>query len=137
MLEPIFIGQAAIGPGENRVVQMPLGRFPSGALVEVPIHVSRSQFSGPTVLLMAGLHGDEINGVEILRRVLESGINVPNIGSTITIPLLNAFGFIHYPRRRSKQRCKPLLSRQCQRQHGLAHGSLNQPQHFAPNRCRH
>jgi predicted deacylase len=98
MLEPIFIGQAAIGPGENRVVQMPLGSFPSGALVEVPIHVSRSQFSGPTVLLMAGLHGDEINGVEILRRVLESGINVPNIGSTITIPLLNAFGFIHSTR---------------------------------------
>lgn len=98
MLEPIFIGQAAVEPGESRVIQMPLGTFPSGSLVEVPIHVSRSADTGPTVLLMAGLHGDEINGVEILRRVLESGLNVPKIGTTITIPLLNAFGFIHSTR---------------------------------------
>jgi len=98
MLEPIFIGQAAVEPGESRVIQMPLGTFPSGSLVEVPIHVSRSADTGPTVLLMAGLHGDEINGVEILRRVLESGLNVPNIGTTITIPLLNAFGFIYSTR---------------------------------------
>jgi len=98
MLEPIFIGQAAVEPGESRVIQMPLGTFPSGSPVEVPIHVSRSVHTGPTVLLMAGLHGDEVNGVEILRRVLESGLNVPEIGSTITIPLLNAFGFIHSTR---------------------------------------
>jgi hypothetical protein len=47
---------------------------------------------------MGGLHGDEINGVEIIRRLIETQKNIPKIGTVICIPILNIFGFIHFSR---------------------------------------
>jgi predicted deacylase len=96
--EAFWLQGEAIHPGEEREIQVPIAKLPSGTAIHIPVVVSRAFEPGPVVLLMAGLHGDEINGVEILRRFLRSGYNKPKRGSTLTIPLLNIFGFINYNR---------------------------------------
>ena len=66
--------------------------------VEVPVIVERAKKPGPTVLITAGIHGDEVNGVEIVRQLIAKGINKPVKGTIICIPVINIFGFIHMDR---------------------------------------
>jgi predicted deacylase len=53
---------------------------------------------GPVLLLMGGLHGDEINGIEIVRRIIENGHHIPQRGTVICIPIINIYGFINFSR---------------------------------------
>lgn len=62
--------------------------------VEVPILIERSTVPGPTVLITAGIHGDEVNGMEVVRQVISHGVNKPVKGTVICIPVINVFGFI-------------------------------------------
>jgi len=94
----ISIGGDAIKPGENKLVKINIGRLPTGTLIDIPVHVFNSENPGPTVLLQAGLHGDEINGVETLRRMLENNDFNIHKGAVIVVPILNIFGFIHFSR---------------------------------------
>jgi predicted deacylase len=66
--------------------------------IQVPVIVHRAKNDGPTLLLMAGMHGDEINGMEIIRRVIRKGWNRPNAGTVICIPVFNIFGFLNVSR---------------------------------------
>ncbi|MBT8196098.1 MAG: succinylglutamate desuccinylase/aspartoacylase family protein [Bacteroidia bacterium] len=90
----IFIAGTEIKPGEEKQVSLSIAKLPSRTPIEVPVIVSRAKKPGPTVLFMAGMHGDEINGVEIIRRIITGKYNVPKKGTIICIPLLNVFGFI-------------------------------------------
>jgi predicted deacylase len=60
--------------------------------------VERGKVDGPVVLLMAGMHGDEINGMEIIRRFIRKGYNKPTEGIIICIPVFNIFGFLNVMR---------------------------------------
>ncbi|GAA4116621.1 succinylglutamate desuccinylase/aspartoacylase family protein [Aquimarina addita] len=62
--------------------------------VEIPIIIERSKNPGPTVLITGGIHGDEINGVEVVRQIIAKKINKPARGTIICIPILNVFGFL-------------------------------------------
>ena len=44
--------------------------MPTGTLIDIPIYVFNAKKAGPTILVQAGLHGDEINGIEILRHMI-------------------------------------------------------------------
>jgi predicted deacylase len=66
--------------------------------LKIPIIVERSKIEGPTVLISAGLHGDEINGVEIVRQIITQKINKPKRGTIICIPVINMFGFVNQKR---------------------------------------
>lgn len=81
-------------PGENGVAKLNVGKLPSGETLTIMAHIFRSIHAGPTILLLGGVHGDEINGIKIITTILEKGIlsNI-NVGSVIAIPLLNVFGF--------------------------------------------
>lgn len=94
----IVISGASVKPGQNRLLQIEIARLPTGTLIDIPVHVFNSKKAGPTVLIQAGLHGDEINGVETLRRMLENkGFEISK-GAVIVVPILNVFGFIHFSR---------------------------------------
>ena len=94
----IYISGEAITPGEQKMVQINIARIPTGTLIDIPVHVFNGKKPGPTVLVQAGLHGDEINGVETLRRMLqENAFNIKK-GAVIVVPILNIFGFIHFSR---------------------------------------
>lgn len=94
----ICIHGNCVAPGEDRLLRIEIGRLPTGTLIDIPIHIFNAKKAGPTVLVQAGLHGDEINGVEILRRMLENSDFSISKGAVIVVPILNVFGFIHFSR---------------------------------------
>lgn len=91
---PITIFEKEIHPGESRELNFSFAKLHTNTPIDVPVIVERSQHEGPTVLFTAGIHGDEVNGVEIVRQLVSKGINKPKIGTTICIPIINIFGFL-------------------------------------------
>jgi uncharacterized protein len=84
--------------GESREINFNVAKLHTTTSVEVPVLIERSKKSGPTVLITAGIHGDEVNGVEIVRQIIAKGINKPKKGTIICIPIINIFGFLHMDR---------------------------------------
>lgn len=85
-------------PGETKTLNLEIARLHTATKLKIPVIVSRAKEDGPTVLLSAGLHGDEINGVDIVRQIVHSKINIPKKGTIICIPVINIFGFINKSR---------------------------------------
>lgn len=83
-----------IALGESKTIPFNIAKLYTATNVDIPIIVERASKNGPTVLITAGIHGDEINGVEIVRQIIEKKINKPKIGTVICIPILNVFGFL-------------------------------------------
>lgn len=99
MSQGLTINGYHIEPGFSDIVNLHVGKLPSGTRISIKTHIYCSEDVGPTMLLLAGLHGDEINGVEIIRRVLSSGIlDTIQHGNIIVIPILNIYGFINFSR---------------------------------------
>jgi predicted deacylase len=94
----ISIGKETVSPGEHKLLKISIDRLPTGTLIDIPIYVFNSKKPGPTVLVQAGLHGDEINGIEIVRRMLQEESFHVERGAVIAVPILNIFGFIHFSR---------------------------------------
>ncbi|MFY0600100.1 MAG: succinylglutamate desuccinylase/aspartoacylase family protein [Cyclobacteriaceae bacterium] len=92
------INGTEILPGEEAKVSVNIARLPSHTPIDISMTISRAKEPGPVLLLMGGLHGDEINGIEIVRRIVEKGYNKPLIGTVICMPILNVYGFIHFSR---------------------------------------
>ena len=94
-----IINKVKIEPGQNELIKLNVARLPSGTVINIRTHVYRSKNPGPTMLVMGGVHGDEINGVEIVRRLIEQKyFDNLQAGSVIAIPLLNVYGFINFSR---------------------------------------
>ncbi|MFT6996573.1 MAG: putative deacylase [Cryomorphaceae bacterium] len=76
-----------------------MAKLPSGTVIDLPVYIFRSKNSGPTVLLSGGLHGDEINGIEIVRSLIDRG-HFENLkrGSVVAIPVMNIYGFLNFSR---------------------------------------
>lgn len=85
-------------PGQTNRITVNVARLPSHSPIDISITVSRAKKDGPVLLLMGGLHGDEINGVETVRRIIDQGLNIPEAGTIICIPIINIYGFIHFSR---------------------------------------
>ncbi|WP_103864959.1 succinylglutamate desuccinylase/aspartoacylase family protein [Aquimarina sp. I32.4] len=81
-------------PGTSTTINFNIAKLYTSTKVEIPIIIERSKHSGPTILITAGIHGDEINGVEVVRQIIAKKINKPSKGSIICIPVLNVFGFL-------------------------------------------
>lgn len=87
-----------IQPGESKEVNFDVANLHTSTPVNVPVIIERSKKPGPTVLFTAGIHGDEVNGVEIVRQLIAKGINRPKCGTIICMPVINVFGFINLKR---------------------------------------
>ena len=94
----IVIGNETVVPGEEKLLKISIDRLPTGTLIDIPIYVFNAKKPGPTILVQAGLHGDEINGIEIVRRMLQQKRLKVRRGAIIAVPILNIFGFIHFSR---------------------------------------
>lgn len=92
-----ILGESIL-PGESKTIDMEIAKLHNSAKLKIPIIVSRSKIDGPVVLFSAGIHGDEINGVEIVRQLITKKINKPKKGTIICIPIINMFGFINRSR---------------------------------------
>lgn len=87
-----------IGLGESKLIKIPVDRLPTGTYIEIPVYVFNGEELGPTVLLQGGLHGDEVNSVELVRRMLIDKSYKIHRGCVIVVPLLNIFGFLNLSR---------------------------------------
>ena len=87
-----------IALGERREINFNVAKLHTRTQVDVPVIIERSKKPGPTVLFTAGIHGDEVNGIEIVRQLIAKGINKPKKGTIICIPVINIFGFLHMVR---------------------------------------
>ncbi len=96
--KPITILGETILAGQSKTIDMEIARLHSTSRLKIPIIIERSKINGPVVLFSAGIHGDEINGVEIVRQILINKINKPKIGTIICIPIINMFGFVNKSR---------------------------------------
>lgn len=84
--------------GGSAIIEVDIARLPTRSRIEIPVILERGKEDGPTLLMLAGIHGDETNGIEIVRQIVANGWNKPQRGTTICIPVLNVFGFIHQTR---------------------------------------
>jgi len=114
----ISIGDAVVGPGERATVELPAASVYSHAPMSIPVRVICGKRSGPCLFVSAAVHGDEINGVEIIRRLLRLPVLKQLRGTLLGIPIVNIYGFInrsrYLPDRRDLNRSFP----------GSARGSL-------------
>ena len=94
----ITIGGETVRPDEDKLLKISIDRLPTGTLIDIPVYVINAKKPGPTILVQAGLHGDEINGIEIVRRMMAEKRFKIKKGAIIAVPILNIFGFIHFSR---------------------------------------
>lgn len=111
-MSSIKIHQETIALGENKVVSLNTYELPTKTKIEIPIYVFRSSQPGPTVLLSAGMHGDEINGIEVIRKIItRKEIQNLQCGTVIAIPVMNTVSFLYQsrdlPDGRDLNRCFP------------------------------
>jgi uncharacterized protein len=116
--DPFRIGELVIAPGRAATGELPISRLVTGTQISLPIQVLHGRRAGRTVWISAALHGDEIAGVEIIRRVTRS-LNARTMsGTLIAVPIVNVHGFLngdrYLPDRRDLNRSFP----------GSASGSL-------------
>lgn len=109
--EEVRIGDISVQPGEARRLEIPVSRLPTETWLSLPIHVVNGDRPGPRLWLSAAVHGDELNGVEIIRKVIEQLEPSELAGAVIAVPIVNVFGFIeqsrYLPDRRDLNRCFP------------------------------
>lgn len=97
-MKDLVIAGQSIRPGEFKEIVINIARLPSRTQIDTPIYVYRAPLDGPTLALTAGMHGDEINGMEIVRRMLDAGHNKVLRGTTVCMPIINVYGFLNYSR---------------------------------------
>lgn len=111
-MKDIVINKIHVAPGEHKQIALNTYALPTRTFVEIPVFVHRAIEPGPVLLLMAGMHGDEINGIEIIRRLLKSNhFNSLRKGTVIAIPIVNTISFLYgsreLPDGRDLNRCFP------------------------------
>lgn len=94
----IVINGQSVGLDVSKLIKVPVDRLPTGTIIEIPVYVFNGKEAGPTILLQGGLHGDEINSIELVRRMLIDKRYKIHKGCVIVVPLLNVFGFLNLSR---------------------------------------
>lgn len=94
----VIIGDEKIKPGQRKTILLPMPKLYDWTPISLPIHVINGPEEGPSLCITAAIHGDEINGVEIIRRLLKrKGLKHVN-GTVIAIPIVNVYGFLYQER---------------------------------------
>ncbi len=105
-----FAGES-VRPGTSMVINLPLPGLHSKTNVSMPVHVIHGRQAGPVLFISAAVHGDEINGVEVIRRLLSLASIKKLKGTLLVVPVVNVFGFDahsrYLPDRRDLNRCFP------------------------------
>lgn len=91
--EPFTIADHVVKPGAKKKLELPIARLMSGTPVALPVVVVHGKNDGPTAWLSAAIHGDELCGIEIIRRVLKLLQPASMAGTIIAVPVVNVHGF--------------------------------------------
>ncbi len=92
------IGGRSVPPGTRQTVDLPVSVLSDHTPITMSVHVIHGKQPGPTLFVSAAIHGDEVMGVEVVRRVLR----MPNLdtlkGTLLAVPIVNTFGFLNHSR---------------------------------------
>jgi predicted deacylase len=107
-----------IAPGTTETIDIPVSRLSTHTEISMRVRVVHGRQPGPVIFVSGSVHGDEIIGVEVARRLLKEVSPKRLAGTLLCIPIVNAYGFVahqrYLPDRRDLNRCFP----------GSANGSL-------------
>lgn len=87
-----------VASGHKRSINIPVPRLYTHTEMTMPVHILRGKKDGPRLFVCAAIHGDEIIGVEIIRRLLKLKILQRLRGTLIAFPVVNVYGFINHTR---------------------------------------
>ncbi len=100
-----------VAPGESRTFDYPLAQLATHNALTMPVQIRHGRSQGPCLLLTAAIHGDELNGVEIIRRVMRLPALKRLRGTILAVPIVNVHGFLqmsrYLPDRRDLNRSFP------------------------------
>jgi predicted deacylase len=94
----ISIGGVRVKPNEQQCIMIPLPNLYHSEPVLMPTHVICGSKTGPSLLVTAAIHGDEINGIEIIRRLLQFKTLRAMRGNLILVPVVNVYGYLYQSR---------------------------------------
>lgn len=118
MRAPFVIQDQRVSPGQRALIDLALPKLNSHTRLSMPVHVVHGKRDGPRLFVSAAVHGDELNGIEIIRRLLDVKSLNRLAGTLVAVPVVNVYGLIHQsrylPDRRDLNRSFP----------GSAQGSL-------------
>lgn len=110
-MSELFIGGTQIQRGQRYSIDLPIAQLYTHAPLTMPVQVIAGKKPGPVMFVSAALHGDEINGIEIIRRLLKHTALKRLRGTLIAVPIVNVPGFIqrsrYLPDRRDLNRSFP------------------------------
>jgi hypothetical protein len=92
------LGDVAVEAGTRATLELPMGNLITHTEIHMPVHVVHGRHTGPSLFVCAAIHGDELNGVEIIRRLLA----LPQLkrlrGTLLAVPMVNVYGVIQHSR---------------------------------------
>ncbi|MEE8331478.1 MAG: succinylglutamate desuccinylase/aspartoacylase family protein [Acidimicrobiia bacterium] len=94
----ITVGETEVMPGHRARFELNVARLPTGGWLSLPVAVVNGKRPGPTIWLSGAVHGNEINGVSIVRRVMSQLVSADLAGTVIAVPIVNIFGFVNESR---------------------------------------
>ena len=94
----VTVGGHAVAPGSREVIDLPVADLYTNTSLHMPVQVLNGRTSGPTLFVSAAIHGDELNGVEIIRRLLTQKALKQLRGCLIAVPVVNVHGFLNQSR---------------------------------------
>lgn len=94
----LLIGGVSIAPGTRATVELPIPQLYTHTPLTMQVQVVRGQRGGPRLFVCAAVHGDELNGVEIIRRLLQRPALAKLRGTLLAIPIVNVYGVLHHSR---------------------------------------
>lgn len=98
MAEKFVIAETEVKPGETRQIELPTVSLYTDTDMSIPVFVKRGKMSGPTLLVSAAVHGDELNGIEIISRLINSKTLKSMKGTLIAVPFVNGYGVLNQSR---------------------------------------
>ncbi len=109
--EPFTIGSVTVGAGKRGNVDLPVADLYTSTSLHMPVQVVNGRRTGPVLFISAAIHGDELNGVEIIRRLLRLQALNRLRGTLLAVPIVNVHGFLeqsrYLPDRRDLNRSFP------------------------------
>jgi predicted deacylase len=107
----IRINGVEVPPGQRETIDLPVAKLYTHTMLAMPLHVVNGKREGPRLFVSGAIHGDELNGVEIIRRLLKLPVLKRLRGTLIAIPIVNVHGFLdrsrYLPDRRDLNRSFP------------------------------
>jgi len=98
MQPAINIAETKVKPGQKAIVQIPVARLYTHTEMAMPVHVNHGRREGPRLLVCSAIHGDEIIGTEIIRRLLKLKRLKQIKGTLLAVPVVNIYAFLQHSR---------------------------------------